>query len=118
MKKLLATILSLCLIFTATVVAVSVSVSADDYTLVWSDEFDGAGVNPWNWTLDQGVRNGERQTYSLNNASVHDGMLDILGECTVVDERGNVMPAGQVSKETRDVKSASLEGSGKQLWLK
>lgn len=62
MKKLLASILCLCLIFTSAVVAVSTSVSADGYQLVWSDEFDGNGVNPYNWTLDQGVRNGERQT--------------------------------------------------------
>lgn len=116
MKKILSIILSLVMIISVIGAMAAPSVLADDYTLVWSDEFDGAGVNPWNWTLDQGVRNGERQTYSLNNASVHDGMLDILGECTVVDERGNVMPAGQVSKETRDVKSASLEGSGKQLF--
>ena len=76
-KKLLASILCLCLIFTSTAVAVSTSVSADDYTLVWSDEFDGAGVNPWNWTLDQGVRNGERQTYTLDNVSVQTGLLAV-----------------------------------------
>ncbi|MBQ2391865.1 MAG: tyrosine-protein phosphatase, partial [Clostridia bacterium] len=116
MKKILSIILSLVMIISVIGAMAAPSVLADDYTLVWSDEFDGAGVNPWNWTLDQGGRNGERQTYTLNNVSVHDGMLDILGECTVVDKNGNVMPAGQVSKETRDVRSASIEGSGKQVF--
>ena len=65
MKKILSIILSLVMIISVIGAMAAPSVLADDYTLVWSDEFDGAGVNPYNWTLDQGVRNGERQTTLL-----------------------------------------------------
>ena len=86
------------------------------YNLVWSDEFDGNGVNPYNWSLDTGVRNGERQTYTIDNAKTQNGKLIIKGECTVIDSNGNVMPDHQVSNYTKDVKSASLQSAGKQAF--
>ena len=115
-RKLLAYVLTVAMVFSVLVsVAISVN-AADGYHLVWSDEFDGNGVNPYNWTLDQGVRNGERQTYTINNARTENGKLIIKGECTVVDKNGNVMPDGQVSNYTKDVRSASLESNGKQAF--
>ena len=120
MKKFLCVAVSIVMLMsimvTSNVASTTASAAADFNTLVWSDEFDGAGVNPWNWTLDTGVRNGERQTYTLNNVSVHDGQLDILGECTVTDSNGNVMPAGKVSNSTTNCKSASLESVGKRAF--
>ncbi len=117
-KKILSTLMAIAMIFSMLGVVAAVNVSADEYQLVWSDEFDGAGVNPWNWTALKGgyVPNGERHTPSPDNATVHDGSLDIKGECTVIDEDGNPMPAGQVSKYTTNVKSARLEGVGKQAF--
>lgn len=115
-RKLLAYILAVAMVFSVFVsAAISVN-AADEYNLVWSDEFDGNGVNPYNWSLDTGVRNGERQTYTLDNATTQNGKLIIKGECTVVDENGNVMPDGQVSNYTKDVKSASLQSVGKQAF--
>lgn len=110
-KKIFSTLMAIAMIFSMLGVVAAVNVSADEYQLVWSDEFDGAGVNPWNWTALKGgyVPNGERHTPSPDNATVHDGKLDIKGECTVIDENGNPMPAGQVSKYTTNEKSARLE---------
>ena len=99
-RKLLAYVLTVAMVFSVLVsVAISVN-AADGYQLVWSDEFDGNGVNPYNWSLDTGVRNGERQTYTIDNAKTQNGKLIIKGECTVVDKNGNVMPDGQVSNHT------------------
>ena len=115
-RKLLAYVLTVAMVFSVLVsVAVSVN-AADGYQLVWSDEFDGNGVNPYNWSLDTGVRNGERQTYTIDNAKTQNGKLIIKGDCTVIDSNGNIMPAGEVSGETRDVKSASLQSVGKQAF--
>ena len=119
MKKFLSVAISIVMLMSIMVtsnVASTTSAAANFNTLVWSDEFDGAGVNPYNWTLDQGVRNGERQTYTINNARTENGKLIIKGECTVVDKNGNVMPDGQVSNYTKDVRSCSLESSGKQAF--
>ena len=114
-KRILACSLSVAVIF-GVFTTTAVSAAADDYRLVWSDEFDGAGINPYNWTLDTGVRNGERQTYTLDNATTQNGKLIIKGECTVVDANGSIMPAGKVSSYTTNVKSASLESVGKQAF--
>lgn len=119
MKKFLSVAISIVMLMSIMVtsnVASTTSAAANYNTLVWSDEFDGAGVNPYNWTLDQGQRNGERQTYTINNARTENGKLIIKGECTVVDKNGNVMPDHQVSNYTKDVRSASLESSGKQTF--
>ena len=65
MKKILSVALSIVMLMsvmvTSNVASTTASAATNFNTLVWSDEFDGAGVNPWNWTLDTGVRNGERQ---------------------------------------------------------
>ena len=50
------------------------------WTLVWSDEFDGAAVDPASWTFDLGSGgwgNGESQYYRAENAVVAGGMLTI-----------------------------------------
>lgn len=47
------------------------------YRLVWSDEFDQAGVpDPKKWSFEQGfVRNQELQWYQRSNATCQDGVL-------------------------------------------
>ena len=97
-------------------ISAAISVNAEKYKLVWSDEFDANGVNPYNRTLDTGVRNGERQTYTIDNAKTQNGKLIIKGECTVVDANGNVMPDHQVSNYTKDVRSSSIQSVGKQAF--
>ena len=114
-KRTIACLLSLALMF-GLFISAAISVNAEKYKLVQSDEFDANGVNPYNRTLDTGVRNGERQTYTIDNAKTQNGKLIIKGECTVVDKNGNVMPDHQVSNYTKDVKSASLQSVGKQAF--
>ena len=56
------------------------SIIAEDYALVWSEEFDYVGEpDPTKWTYEQGfVRNHEWQWYQPQNAYVRDGMLTIV----------------------------------------
>lgn len=56
--------------------------SAQDWRLIWSDEFDGEAINAANWTYDidcWGGGNNERQCYTdrLENARITDGLLVI-----------------------------------------
>ncbi len=54
-----------------------------DYTLVWSDEFDGSAVNTNNWTFETGGGgwgNNELQYYKANNATVSGGVLTITAK--------------------------------------
>ena len=56
-------------------------VLADDWELVWSDEFDKDGMpDTAVWNFERGfVRNEEDQWYQSDNAYVKDGMLVIEG---------------------------------------
>ena len=54
----------------------------ESYKLIWQDEFDGAAIDPANWTFDLGAGgwgNGESQYYTdrSENAAVLDGTLVI-----------------------------------------
>jgi beta-glucanase (GH16 family) len=53
--------------------------AAQEYRLVWADEFEGAGApDSANWTYERGfVRNEEHQWYQPENARVEGGMLMI-----------------------------------------
>lgn len=72
----------------ATAVAILVAGSGParaGWQLVWSDEFDGAGIDTNKWTFDigngnNGWGNWERQYYTsrTNNAFVADGLLHIV----------------------------------------
>ena len=59
----------------------SSSVSAQDWQLVWHDEFDGTGpLNTDIWHAEHGfVRNEEYQWYQEQNAYRHDGILVLEG---------------------------------------
>jgi beta-glucanase (GH16 family) len=59
----------------------SISLIAQEYTLVWSDEFDEDGKpNPAYWSFENGfVRNQELQWYQDDNAYCKDGVLIIEG---------------------------------------
>lgn len=54
---------------------------ADDYKLVWADEFNTPGPpDPKNWVFEKGfVRNEEHQWYQQENAFCKDGFLIIEG---------------------------------------
>ena len=57
----------------------------EGWTLVWSDEFDGASLDTTKWTLELGdgcpslcgFGNNELQTYTADNHTVGDGLLTI-----------------------------------------
>jgi len=59
--------------------AFSISLSAQEYKLVWSDEFEGEGrPDSTKWSYEHGfVRNHEAQWYQSDNATLQNGMLVI-----------------------------------------
>ncbi|MGB4341120.1 MAG: beta-glucanase, partial [Dysgonamonadaceae bacterium] len=61
----------------------SMSLIAQEYTLVWSDEFNEDGKpNSEYWSFEKGfVRNNELQWYQEDNAYCKDGKLIIEGRC-------------------------------------
>ena len=84
--KIVASIISLALVFSIPIAnkVVTKQVKADDYQLVWSDEFDGNSLNRNNWTTevgtgDWGWGNNEQQYYRDNpeNIEVSNGTLKI-----------------------------------------
>jgi beta-glucanase (GH16 family) len=100
--------------------AKSIAYTGEGYQLVWSDEFEKAGVpNPANWTYEKGfVRNEELQWYQPENASCKDGML-------IIEARKEHKPSPMYvegSKDWRkspkniDYTSACLLTRGLQSW--
>jgi len=63
----------------ATLLLLPTAASAQDYRLVWSDEFDGVGApDSTKWTYERGfVRNEEHQWYQPENARMAGGTLTI-----------------------------------------
>jgi beta-glucanase (GH16 family) len=72
----------------ALLLALSHSAAAGDYSLVWSDEFDGTAVDPAKWEFQIGTGcpslcgwgNNELQYYRAENATVADGRLTITAK--------------------------------------
>ncbi|WP_310498526.1 glycoside hydrolase family 16 protein [Sandarakinorhabdus sp.] len=99
---------------------------ADDWRLVWADEFDKPAIQSANWRLAEdcwGGGNNERQCYtaSRRNAAIVDGKLVI----TALRQRatGPALPialrplAGNPAAEvTREFTSARLSTKGKAAW--
>lgn len=116
MKRLL---LVLSLLFAA-----AQSLSADDgdnsgkWRLVWSDEFDKAGLpDTTAWSYEEGfVRNHEDQWYTSRNAYCKDGCLVI--EARTADEPNPMYDAGSKdwrrSRERIGYTSSSLNTAGKK----
>lgn len=68
-----------CLVSLITIIFAVIAVRADDWKLVWHDEFDTNGApNPQNWSYEHGfVRNEELQWYQPENAWCTNGFLVI-----------------------------------------
>ncbi len=108
------------------VAATGLSARADDWKLVWSDEFDQSGMpDSAKWSYEHGfIRNNESQFYTRarrENARVENGMLIIEGR----KEHWNDPPAGPAarstgrsrrSRDTAEFTSASLTTQGKAAW--
>lgn len=99
----------------------SASLHAQDWKLVWSDEFDKPGLpDPAKWDYETGfVRNNEAQYYTRDrkeNARVENGVLVIEGiKERFKNPRHN--PASSRSREYAEYTSASLHTLGKASWL-
>lgn len=98
-------------------VAACLAGAAQDYTLVWSDEFEGEGrPNEENWIYEEGfVRNEELQWYQPDNAWLHDGLLVIEAR---PEQRANPMYEEgsrdwRKSRPVIECTSAALESRGK-----
>jgi len=88
----------------------STSAPAEQWKLVWSDEFNGTEINMNNWSFDDptnGRWNNEIQSYTQNNAYIQDGSLIIEARKEDITE-----PSGQ----TYNYSSAKLITKGKQSW--
>ncbi|HRR77395.1 MAG TPA: glycoside hydrolase family 16 protein [Ruminococcus sp.] len=111
----------------------------DEYTLIWSDEFDGNAVDTdkWsfdtgNWKLDEdgnfittGWGNNEQEYYTRENASVEDGVLTIAArkERIASEEQGtfDYTSAKLTTHKKFSVCGGRIEvrarcDSGKSLW--
>lgn len=96
----------------------------EDWQLVWSDEFNGPGIDPAHWTLADdcwGGGNAERQCYTprTKNAAVVDGKLVITarrehtsGPALPIDQRA----ADPHRRVSLDYSSARLTTRGKAAW--
>lgn len=75
---------------------------ADDYVLVWQDEFNHDGGLDSCWSFEEGfVRNEELQWYSRDNARVENGCL-VLEALQASIPNPNYKPASADWKENRD----------------
>ncbi len=106
--------------------ATASSARADEWQLVWSDEFDQPTIDATKWGFDVdcwGGGNNERQCYtaSRDNAAVVDGKLVI----SALHQRasGPAFPrsqqttaANRAAKATRDYTSSKLTTRGKASW--
>ena len=94
--------------------------ASEDYSLVWSDEFDVDGPpDPGNWTFEKGfVRNEEEQWYQPENARCEDGLLIIEARRERI--RNPNYDAQHIDwarvREYAEYSSASLNTRGLQSW--
>ena len=93
---------------------------ADDYVLVWSDEFDeGNRPDTTHWRYEKGfVRNEEDQWYQEDNARIADGYLVIEGRREsrpnpTYDPNGNDW---RTQRSEIAYTSSSINTRGKQSW--
>lgn len=96
---------------------------AQQWTLVWSDEFDQNGLpNPANWGYEEGFIRGEELQYytrgNLNNARVENGVL-IIEACKEILPNPAFKPGATYWKQARreaQYTSASITTQGRQSW--
>jgi beta-glucanase (GH16 family) len=108
-------------------VSMSPQANAEDWQLVWSDEFDKPGLpDAGKWNYETGfVRNHERQFYTRarkENARVENGVLIIEARMEPYEAPGSgpapskAAGRGKRGRQRADYTSASLTTSGKAAW--
>ena len=107
--------------------ATAVACRAEEWKLVWSDEFDQSGLarpRPSGATRHGFIRNNERQFYTTarkENARVENGMLIIEGRKERWNDPAAELPQktggrGRRGREAAEYTSASLTTHGKAAW--
>lgn len=101
-------------------------VTAPQYELVWSDEFEGTNVNLDNWTFeiwDAGKVNNEWQKYveSTDNYKVENGILSITATKTGENNKGGYTSTRLSSQNKKNFKYGRIEfrakmPNGKGTW--
>lgn len=121
MKMKLLTLTKIVLLGNFIFLSLSMSMLAQEYELVWSDEFDKDGKpNPEYWRFEKGfVRNQELQWYQEDNAYCKDGMLVIEGRHekrpNPLYEKGST--DWRKSRPFIEYTSSSLKTAGKKEFL-
>jgi len=94
--------------------------AADDYVLVWSDEFNKDGpLDAKDWNFEQGfVRNNEDQWYQPDNAVCKDGVLLIEARREHRPNPRYVPGSGDWRKSRPSIEytSSSINTRGKHTW--
>lgn len=107
--------------------------SAQDYQLVWSEEFENNGApSSADWNFEHGfVRNHECQWYQEDNATIADGFLTIEGRYERVDNPYYAAPSDtsqqqhqrrrrndwRSSRQFAEYTASSINTRGKHEWL-
>jgi alpha-galactosidase len=115
-----------CLASLLSLVSVPAPAAETEWKLVWSDEFEKAGIpDPAKWGYEEGfVRNDEKQFYTKarkENARVEDGNLVIEArkerwKNPAYDPEAKAKGRGRRGPEFADYTSASLTTRGKAAW--
>ena len=126
MKKLLPIMFTKTFFYTSLLFLLfSLNANAQNYQLVWSDEFSGTGApdsSKWGYELGANIRNSELQYYtnSTNNVKQNNGNLEI----TVIKENvggkqytsGSVITLNKASWTYGKIEGRFKMPNGKGLW--
>ena len=101
-----------------------------EWQLIWSDEFDGDGLDAGNWEVQTGDGsqygltrwgNGELQWYTPDNLVVEDGVLRVEARAEQVEPgfpytSGRIRTLGKLDFQYGRVEARIRSASGKGLW--
>ncbi|MCW3466769.1 family 16 glycosylhydrolase [Chitinophaga nivalis] len=95
--------------------------AAADYQLVWSDEFNGTGVDASKWSFETGPGvNNEKQYYQAANASVSNGNLVITARKQSINgwpyTSARMNTAGHFTTRYGRIEARIKLASGQGLW--
>lgn len=98
----------------------SFDVSRQQYHPVWSDEFNGNGLDTAAWRFEEGfVRNNEHQWYQQENASCRNGLLTIEARRERRPNPNYTAGSNDWRKRRKEIEytSSSVNTRGRQEWL-
>jgi beta-glucanase (GH16 family) len=111
---------------TITITANGPNYIPNNENLIWSDEFNGAGINSSNWTFETGANgwgNNELQNYTNgDNVELKDGKLVITAKKVNNDQTvGSYTSTRMITKDKQEFKYGKIEiraklPSGRGIW--